>query len=131
MAAIYDADGYTITDGLQGCNVCNEAIRAAQVCADERGEAVTLSDDDGEWLVHPKGTNGTREMATSLGVDQENCAVLYSDGEEEDSYVSCDDALAAFAKLEDQANAHIEVRKCGDVVGHFWSVAGGFSPVNT
>ena len=131
MAEIYDAAGNTITEGLQGCKSCNEAMQMAKVWADKVGASVTLSDDDGEWLVHPKRGDGSRELATSLGVDQENCAVLYVGGDEEDSFVHCDEALAAFAALDDPATAHIEVREHGDVVGHFWSLTGGFSPINT
>lgn len=59
MAAIYDYEtGDEITVGLQGCDVCDEAIQAAQRIADDRGEDVHLVDDDGEWIVHPaKRTN--------------------------------------------------------------------------
>jgi hypothetical protein len=56
MAAIYtQEDGSEITGGLQGCMVCDEAIQAARRIAADRGEAVVLADDDGEWLVHPNG----------------------------------------------------------------------------
>lgn len=38
MAALYDVtNGNLITDGLQGCNVCDEAIQAAERIADRRG----------------------------------------------------------------------------------------------
>lgn len=54
MAAIYDMDtGDTITDGLQGCNTCDEALDMARRIAAERGESVHLVDDDGEWSVAP------------------------------------------------------------------------------
>ena len=46
MAAIYNyqtAD--TISSGLQGCKVCDEAIQAARRIAAERGETVVLEDD--------------------------------------------------------------------------------------
>lgn len=56
MAAIYDLHGNTITGGLQGSEVCDEAIQAAKGLAAERGEAVHLNDDDGDWLVHPDGS---------------------------------------------------------------------------
>ena len=66
MAAIYDYEtGDEITAGLQGCQVCDEAIQLAERAADERGEDVHLSDDDGEWLVHPR-INGEREAADAL-----------------------------------------------------------------
>jgi len=66
MAALYDYEtGEEITAGLQGCNVCDEAIQIAQRAADERGENVHLSDDDGEWLVHPE-IGGAREAADAL-----------------------------------------------------------------
>jgi hypothetical protein len=70
MAAIYDYEtAYTLSDGLQGCNVCDEAIRAAQWTADDRGEDVVLEDDDGVWLVHPADGDGTREPADELEAD--------------------------------------------------------------
>ncbi len=34
MATIYTFDGDEITTGLQGCNVCDEAIQAAERIAD-------------------------------------------------------------------------------------------------
>lgn len=68
MAAIYDYEtGDEITVGLQGCNVCDEAIQAAQRIADDRGEPVELIDDDGRWLVHPEDSDGNREDADFLG----------------------------------------------------------------
>lgn len=63
MAAIYDTEtGDEITVGLQGCNVCDEAINAAKRIADSLGEDVLLVDDDGEWIVHPM-IDGHREPA--------------------------------------------------------------------
>jgi hypothetical protein len=56
MAAVYDMDGHAITEGLQGCKVCDEAIQAARAIASRRDEAVVLEDDDGHWIVHPNGT---------------------------------------------------------------------------
>ena len=56
MAAIYDyqtAD--TLSDGLQGSKVCDEARRTAQKKAAELGKAVVLEDDDGCWLINTKG----------------------------------------------------------------------------
>lgn len=66
MAAIYDyATGTELTAGLQGCDVCDEAIQAAERTADDLGRPVHLVDDDGEWLVHPI-SEGRREPADSL-----------------------------------------------------------------
>ena len=63
MAAIYDmASGWPITEGLQGCYVCDQAIDMAQEIADEREECVLLDDDDGQWVVHPM-RDGVREPA--------------------------------------------------------------------
>jgi hypothetical protein len=56
MAAIYNyqtAD--TITSGLQGSKVCDEARQAARRMAAERGETVVLEDDDGNWAISPDG----------------------------------------------------------------------------
>lgn len=53
MATIYTTDGETLSDGLQGCDACDEAILAAERIAEERGEDVILEDDDGTWLVTP------------------------------------------------------------------------------
>lgn len=52
MAAIYDADYNIITQGLQGCSRCDEAIQMARRMAAERQECVILNDDDGEWIVY-------------------------------------------------------------------------------
>lgn len=59
MAAIYDMDGSTITDGLHGCTVCDEAIDMARRIAARRGEAVELHDDDGRWTVYADGSPAT------------------------------------------------------------------------
>lgn len=67
MATIYDYEsGDQLSAGLQGCDVCDEAIQAAQSWADERGAAVELWDDDGRWKVHPR-VDGQREPADFLG----------------------------------------------------------------
>lgn len=61
MAAIYDYEtAALITDGLQGSNVCDEAILATKRIARDLGEAVILEDDDGLWIVRPRG--GVRGM---------------------------------------------------------------------
>jgi hypothetical protein len=57
MATIYDPEtGNTLTDGLQGSKVCDEAINAARRKAADRGKDVVLEDDDGTWLVKPDGS---------------------------------------------------------------------------
>ena len=56
MADIYTQNGEEITVGLQGSDVCDEAIRAAKGIARDRGEPVRLEDDDATWDVHPDGT---------------------------------------------------------------------------
>ena len=57
MATIYTADlTETITDGLQGCNTCDEALTAARRIAADTGEPVALEDDDGLWIVTPTGS---------------------------------------------------------------------------
>lgn len=63
MASVYTMDGNELTTGLQGCNTCDEAILAAQRIADRLSEDVHLEDDDGDWVVHPKRSDGTREPA--------------------------------------------------------------------
>lgn len=56
MATIYSyTTGTTLTDGLQGRSVCDEAIRAAWRFAREGGEPVVI-EDDGTWIVQPDGT---------------------------------------------------------------------------
>lgn len=64
MASIYTMDGDTLTEGLQGCDTCDEAILAARQTADQRGESVHLSDDDGEWIVYPARADGSRAACT-------------------------------------------------------------------
>lgn len=57
MATIYDPEtGDLITDGLQGCETCDEALNTALSIAKRRGEPVELHDDDGEWIVEPDGS---------------------------------------------------------------------------
>jgi hypothetical protein len=56
MADIYTQTGEEITVGLQGSDVCDEAIRAAKSIAADRGESVRLEDADGNWDVYPDGT---------------------------------------------------------------------------
>jgi len=57
MAEIYDQEtGDMLTCGLQGSDICDEAIHAAQNIASDRGEAVLLVDDGGEWVVCPTGS---------------------------------------------------------------------------
>ena len=55
MAEIYHPDGWIITEGLQGDDVCDEAIRAAREIAAERGEFMVLEDDDDILAVYPDG----------------------------------------------------------------------------
>jgi len=55
-ATIYSTDGEHIAQGLQGCNVCDEALQHARRVAKERDEGVVLEDDDGNWLVYPDGS---------------------------------------------------------------------------
>lgn len=56
MAAIYDLEGCALTQGLQGSDTSDEALQTARRMAADRGEAVHLDDDDGEWLVDPDGS---------------------------------------------------------------------------
>jgi hypothetical protein len=72
MAEIYTLDGGLITEGLQGCTVCAEAIKLAKEIADDRGEPVRLYDDDGVWLVHPAPKTGKRKVES----DEEETARL-------------------------------------------------------
>lgn len=60
MANIYSMNAEYLTEGMQGCTVCDEAIQAAKMIANERDEDVMLEDDDGNWIVHP---DGSREEA--------------------------------------------------------------------
>jgi hypothetical protein len=56
MAALYDLNsGHTITEGVQGSSVCNDALNMAKAIAKERRRTVILDDDDGEWLIGPSG----------------------------------------------------------------------------
>ena len=55
MATIYDQDGFTLTQGLQGSIVCDEAIQTARRIATKRGETVYLHDDGTQWRVEPDG----------------------------------------------------------------------------
>jgi len=55
MANIYDAAGYSITEGLQGCTVCDEALQIARDIAADRRQPVFLEDDNGDWLIFPNG----------------------------------------------------------------------------
>ena len=66
MASIYHTEtGQSLCGGLQGCDTCDEAIRAAERIADQLGADVHLVDDDGEWLVHPR-IDGTRKPADEI-----------------------------------------------------------------
>lgn len=57
MAEIYDYEtGESITVGLQGCTVSDEALQAARRIAVDRDAPVVLDDDDGEWGVYPDGS---------------------------------------------------------------------------
>ncbi len=57
MAAIYDVvSGYPITQGLEGCRACDQAVQTAIRIAAARMQSVHLEDDDGDWMVHPNGT---------------------------------------------------------------------------
>ena len=56
MAEIYTQNGDEITVGLQGSDVCDEAIQAAKDIAIDRGESVRLEDDGEYWDVFPDGT---------------------------------------------------------------------------
>lgn len=66
MAGVYTLNGNELTVGLQGCEVCDEAIQTAQSIADDLRQDVHLTDDDGDWLVHPRSADGTREAADPL-----------------------------------------------------------------
>lgn len=65
MASIYDINtGHEITTGLQGSKVCDQAIICAKQIAVRKRETVILDDDDGEWLVGPRG--GIRRFTKAL-----------------------------------------------------------------
>ena len=54
MAAIYDArDGIAISEGLQGCDTCDEAMQAAEtiIRKGKYPDGLELVDDDGIWRV--------------------------------------------------------------------------------
>jgi len=72
MANIYRALTLdTISEGLQGCRVSDEALQSARAIAASRGEDVVLDDDDGYWMVDERGnvrSIGSSE-ATSLGLE--------------------------------------------------------------
>jgi len=73
MASLFDLrSGHTITEGLQGSSVCNDALRIARARAKESKRSVLLEDDDGDWIVGPRG--GIRKMTPALkrryGFDQ-------------------------------------------------------------
>jgi hypothetical protein len=68
-ATIYDINGGTLTQGLQGSSVCNQAIIVARETAEQRNEDVILHDDDGFWLVSPDGT-ATEKTAKEIGFDE-------------------------------------------------------------
>jgi pyruvate/2-oxoglutarate/acetoin dehydrogenase E1 component len=44
--------------------MCAEAIQCARQIATRNNETVILDDDDGEWLIGPRG--GVRKFTTSL-----------------------------------------------------------------
>lgn len=57
MASILDYQtGEYITQGLQGCKTCDEAIQMARRMAAERQKPVVLDDDDGQWVIQPDGS---------------------------------------------------------------------------
>ncbi len=71
MAAIYDMEtGNALTESLQGCNTCDEAIQHAKRFADEAGRSVQLHYDVGDWEVFPAGPDGKRRPAESIDVEE-------------------------------------------------------------
>jgi len=55
-ATIYTQDnGETMAEGLQTCEVSDEAIDAAISLASQHGRAMILDDADGSWLVGVDG----------------------------------------------------------------------------
>ena len=65
MASLFDLlSGHTITEGLQGSDICNDALRTARAIAKETKRSVLLDDDDCEWIVGPRG--GIRKMTPAL-----------------------------------------------------------------
>lgn len=88
MSTIYDwapgSDGMPLTDGIQGSSVCDAAIDTALRLAAARGTQVLLEDDDGWWIVHPKGgvEEATRDMLRSCGmIDDEPPAAVWDEDE--------------------------------------------------
>ena len=56
MAEIYDyATGQEMSMGLQGCDICDEAIQTAVRLAKSDSRTVELHDDDGVWRITPSG----------------------------------------------------------------------------
>jgi len=71
MATIYDAEtAYTLSDGLQGSDVCDEAVLMAKQIAREDNRDVILEDENKLWFISA-GTGKIREIdsdeARSLG----------------------------------------------------------------
>jgi len=65
MATIYDLNnGYVVADGLQGSDVCDEAARVAIDAARDLKRTVVLEDDDGDWLIGPRGS--TKRFTAAL-----------------------------------------------------------------
>jgi len=73
MAGIYTMDGNELCVGLQGCRLCDEAIQQAEAWADLLGTDVLLDDDDGEWIVHPRAEDGSREPADCECPEPQDC----------------------------------------------------------
>ncbi len=98
MAAIYALDGSTITEGLQGCETCDEAINMAREIAAERGEPVTLDDDDGTWTVDPDGCCAKDESAD--GADTDRAYELLAEWEPDEA--DREDIVAVFRAIYDR-----------------------------
>lgn len=81
-ATIYTTDFATLTEGLQPCTVCDEAIQTARRIAADRQEDVLLSDADGLWRVHPDGDCDEVHMDT----DEEEGAQILSATQLGDDY---------------------------------------------
>jgi hypothetical protein len=65
MASIYDLNtGHTITVGVQGSSVSTEARNMARRIAKDRNRSVLLEDDNGDWIVGPRGR--IRAMTSAL-----------------------------------------------------------------
>lgn len=54
-ATITDLNGDILSDGLQTCDVSDEALNIARRRAEESETAVILCDADGDWRVEPNG----------------------------------------------------------------------------